>query len=242
MSNTSEVATVKAITITERNGELLADSRDVAEVLGVEHASIVRLIRDNSDDFGRVGFEIAPLQTAGGTQSTTFALIPETETLLLITYVRNTEQSKVAKRALIEAFQAMRAKLSARPLAGMDLIAAAVIEAQKVIARQAELIEAQKPAVQFMADVTGSKDAIEMGQAAKIIGMGMGRNRLFEFLRTNGVLRDNNEPYQKYVDAGWFRIVEQSWKDSKGETHINIKTMVYQKGIDGIIKLIRTAS
>jgi hypothetical protein len=33
--------------------------------------------------------------------------------------------------------------------------------------------------------------------------------------------------------------VEQKWQDSKGETHISIKTLVYQKGIDGIIKIIR---
>jgi anti-repressor protein len=125
-------------------------------------------------------------------------------------------------------------------LTGMELIAAAVIEAQKVISQQAQVIESQKPAVQFMADVTGSRDSIPMGNVAKIINMGMGRNKLFEFLREHGVLQSDNVPYQKYMDMGWFRLIEQSWKDQSGEAHVSIKTMVYQKGIDGIIKLIRS--
>lgn len=64
-----------------------------------------------------------------------------------------------------------------------EFIALAVIEAQKVIAELSDQVESMKPAVQFMADVTGSKDAIEMSQAAKIIDMGMGRNALFQFLQ-----------------------------------------------------------
>jgi phage antirepressor YoqD-like protein len=122
---------------------------------------------------------------------------------------------------------------------GQELIALALVEAQRFLAAKDAQIESMKPAVQFMADVTGSRGAIEMSQAAKIIGMGYGRNKLFSFLRENKVLRENNEPYQEYIDKGWFRLVEQKWTDKEGEVHINIKTLAYQKGIDGMIKLIR---
>lgn len=113
-------------------------------------------------------------------------------------------------------------------------------ESQKTIERQTMQIEEMKPAVQFMADVIGSKDAIEMSKVAKIIDCGMGRNKLFEFLRDNGVLRSNNEPMQRYIDLKWFRVVEQKYESTPGEFRINIKTLVYQKGIDGIIKLVRS--
>jgi phage regulator Rha-like protein len=102
------------IQIKNRNGQLYADSRVVARVLGVEHESLIRLIKENSEDFKRVRFEIGPLHTAGGVQKATTAHIPETESLLLITYVRNTAESKIAKRALIEAFQTMRHELAKR--------------------------------------------------------------------------------------------------------------------------------
>ncbi len=155
-----------------------------------------------------------------------------------VAMLERNEQGKQIRQYFIEVEN--RAKqIHAKIPTGTELLALAVIEAQKQLQAKDEIIESMKPAVQFMADVTGSRDAIEMSQAAKIIGMGYGRNKLFELLRDNGVLRDNNEPYQKYIDAKWFRMIEQKWIDSKGETHISIKTLIYQKGIDGIIKLIR---
>jgi len=99
----------------ERNGsELLADSRQVADVLGIEHSSLIRLIKDNPSDFGTIRFEIASSKMPNGSMNPkpeSWAKIPEAECLLLITYVRNTEEAKKAKRALIAAFQAMHRKL-----------------------------------------------------------------------------------------------------------------------------------
>lgn len=66
------------------------------------------------------------------------------------------------------------------------------------------------PKAQFYDDVAGSKDAIEMGHVAKVLNIkGYGRNNLFEYLRSKKVLDKNNIPYQKFVDAGYFRVLEQ---------------------------------
>ena len=97
-----------------------------------------------------------------------------------------------------------------------------------------------EPKAQFYDDVTGSKDAIEMGHVAKVLGIKrMGRNRLFSLLRGKKVLDKNNIPYQQYVDLGYFRVLEQKYTVSNGQTKINIKTMVFQKGIDFIVRKIR---
>lgn len=95
-----------------------------------------------------------------------------------------------------------------------------------------------KPKVEFFEAVASSKDAIEIGQAAKVLNYGKGRNTLFAILRQEGILRDNNEPYQTYIDRGYFRTVEQKYQTPQGVTHINIKTLVYQKGLDYIRKII----
>lgn len=96
--------------------------------------------------------------------------------------------------------------------------------------------ERMKPKAEFFDAVTDSKDAIPMADVAKVLDMGIGRNKLFEFLRNNKILMADNKPYQKYVDAGYFRVIEQKYDKGYGETGINIKTLVFQKGVDYIRK------
>lgn len=99
-----------------------------------------------------------------------------------------------------------------------------------------------KPKEEFFDAVAGSKDAIEIGKVAKVLNYpGVGRNKLFEILRDNGVLMKDNVPYQKYIDNGCFRTVEQKYHTPDGETRINIKTLVYQKGVEHIRKILKSA-
>ncbi len=98
---------------------------------------------------------------------------------------------------------------------------------------------AMKPKVEFFDKVTGSADTHDMKEVAKLLNFkNIGRNTLFEILRDEGILDKNNQPYQKYVDAGYFRIIETKWEDRDGDTHINLKTVVFQKGVDYIRKTI----
>lgn len=100
-------------------------------------------------------------------------------------------------------------------------------------------IEDAKPKIEFYDAVAGSKDTIEMGEVAKMLARpGVGRNKLFEFLRRRGVLMSNNQPYQKYIDLEYFRTIESKYTIPSGETHISIKTVVYQRGLDFIRKLV----
>lgn len=118
-------------------------------------------------------------------------------------------------------------------------------EALRLAADQAEQIEKQqarieemKPKEEFFDQVTDSKDACDMATVAKTLNMGIGRNKLFEILRNNNILQDRNAPYQRYVDLGWFRIVETKFIKPTGDICINFKTIVYQKGVEGIRKLL----
>ncbi|UWG96829.1 phage antirepressor KilAC domain-containing protein [Dehalobacter sp. DCM] len=119
-----------------------------------------------------------------------------------------------------------------------QVMARALQIADKRIHNLQLVIEQQKPKVDFFDAVADSKSAIEMSQAAKVLSFGKGRNTLFKILREEGILRDNNEPYQEYIDRGYFRVVEQKFKKPSGETEISIKTLVYQRGLDYIRKII----
>lgn len=99
-----------------------------------------------------------------------------------------------------------------------------------------------KPKEEFFDLVSGSKDAIEIGKVAKVLNYpGIGRNKLFEILRDKGILMKDNVPYQKYIDNGCFRTIEQKFSTPEGEIRISIKTLVYQKGVDYIRKILEAA-
>lgn len=119
-----------------------------------------------------------------------------------------------------------------------QIVANALIVAQNIIAQKEKQIEEMRPKADFFDAVADSKTAISMNEVSKVLGIkGLGRNNLFEFLRDNAILDRWNVPYQKYIDCGWFRVIEQKYTKN-GEEHISIKTLVYQKGVDAIRRKI----
>ena len=99
--------------------------------------------------------------------------------------------------------------------------------------------EEMKPKADFYDDVTGSSGTIEIGEVAKVLNCGIGRNKLFDFLRKEKVLMKNNIPKQHFVDEGYFRVIETKYTKPNGDVSINLKTVVYQKGVDYIRKLLK---
>ena len=96
-----------------------------------------------------------------------------------------------------------------------------------------------KPKAEFYDTVANSKDAIEMSKVSKIIEFpGYGRNNLFKFLRNKGVLRNNNIPYQKYIERGYFNVIEKPYMKKCNSVGLYLKTMVRQKGIEFIRNLL----
>lgn len=122
-----------------------------------------------------------------------------------------------------------------------QIVANALIVAQNIISQKDKQIEQMKPKAEFFDAVADSKTAISMNEVSKVLGMkGYGRNNLFEFLRNIGILDRWNVPYQRYVECGWFRVIEQKYSKN-GEQCVSTKTLVYQKGVDAIRKKILNA-
>ena len=99
--------------------------------------------------------------------------------------------------------------------------------------------KALQPKAEFFDAVTDSKDAISMADVAKVLDMGIGRNKLFGYLREKKILMSDNKPYQEYIDRGYFRVIEQKFDRGYGEASINFKTLVFQKGVDHIRKMLQ---
>ncbi len=82
---------------------------------------------------------------------------------------------------------------------------------QRHIDRLEAKISADKPKVEFAETFGSGKETVSVGTYAKMLydkkGIDIGRNRLFSWLRRNGIVDSKNIPYQKYMNAGWFRVV-----------------------------------
>lgn len=121
---------------------------------------------------------------------------------------------------------------------GKELLALAVLEAQKTIEEQAAEIGRMKPKEIFADAVSTSHTAILIGDLAKILkqnGIETGQKRLFAWLRENGYLikrkgTDWNMSTQKSMEMGLFEVKESTVNNPDGSVRINRTTKVTGKG------------
>lgn len=123
-------------------------------------------------------------------------------------------------------------------LASKQLTELEVKEATTPLIQQ---IEEDKPLVDFANQVSDTTSLIDMNQMAKLLkdeNIPIGRNRLFEILRQKEILRNNNEPYQRYIESGYFKIKEGTYETPYG-TKAYVKTFVTGKGQIWITEKLR---
>lgn len=96
----------------------------------------------------------------------------------------------------------------------------------------------QAPKAQFHDDVASSINAQTFDQVAKELRTG--RIRLCRWLREQGYLMHSNEPYQRYIDQGLFRMVPRVRRDKRTGENINYsKTLITGKGLTHIYHRIQ---
>jgi prophage antirepressor-like protein len=100
-----------------------------------------------------------------------------------------------------------------------------------------------QPKAELMDKIMDTDQKIDIGQAAKILGLPFGRNTLFVKLREKGVFfKNRNEPKQEYIDKGYFELKEK-WIDRYNhDGFMVVKVLVTQKGLDFIAKLFDVVS
>lgn len=102
-------------------------------------------------------------------------------------------------------------------------------------------IESQKPKVEFADQVTKADNCIDISTFAKYLNkdnIPIGRNRLFSWLRERKILMKDNVPYQAYLDAGAFRVIEKTYvRDGMINTYS--QTLVTGKGQYAIATALR---
>ena len=206
--------------------------KDVATALGYRNAS--KALADHVEECDKLNNEsLSSLGQRGGW------LINESGLYALI-FGSKLESAKRFKRWVTsEVLPAIRKTGGYQMKApeGKELLALAVLEAQKTIEEQNAQIEQMRPKEIFADAVTTSKQSILIGQLAKLIcqnGHSIGQNRLFQWMRDNGYLMKSgnnyNMPMQRYVEQGLFEIKERSITNPDGSVKLTRTTKVTGKG------------
>lgn len=225
--NNEEFGTIRSTMI---NGEPWFVGKDVAKLLGYANSNDALAKHVDEEDRG-----VAKCDTLGGIQE--LNVINESGLYSLILRSSRPEAKRIQRWVTSEVLPTLRKTGSyslQAPKTYAEALRALADEAEKAEALQKQNLLMQ-PKAEFFDAVAGSKTAISLGEVAKVLDMGIGRNKLFEILRQKHILMRNNQPYQQYVDMGYFRVIEQKY-EVHGEVRISIKTLVYQKGIDWIRK------
>lgn len=120
-----------------------------------------------------------------------------------------------------------------------------VRQQNELIQKQSEKIEQDKPLVEFADHVSNTTNLLDIGELAKLAkkeNINIGRTRLFEWLRNNDYLMSStghkNQPYQKYIEQGLFKLREYTYTTPYGE-QTGLKTYVTGKGQIYFIEKLR---
>ena len=219
--------------------ERKVSAKDLYEFLAGEKSHYSRWCKTNieNNDFAEEGTDYIGFATvANGNESTDYALTIDFAKELCM--LSKCEKGKQARKYFIEVEKKYKQQVFTLPQTYSEALRALADKAEEN-EKQKLLLAEQQPKVEFFDAVAESKTAVDIASVAKVLNIqGIGRNKLFEILRNKKILMNNNQPYQKYIDCNYFRTVEQKFNKPDGSVNINIKTLVYQKGVQYIKKIL----
>jgi anti-repressor protein len=251
--------------LTGEDGEPWFVARDVCNVLGL--ANITEALRGLESD-EKADFKIPEVSSNGTRQARVYFIISESGLYQLIFKSRKPEAKEFTRWVKREVLPAIRkhgaymtsdtlekAILSPDFVIGLatklkeERARAAELEAQKAKLAQekialAEANMALKPKADLHDSLMEAGGAIEMGEAAKVLCRdypGVGRNKLFHFLRWAGVLMYNdkryNVPTQRFMNRGFFRVAMKT-RDFLNRDYVYPQVYVKPEGMEYIHKLV----
>lgn len=199
-------------------------SREIAEMTGKNHADVLRDIRNMllelyGDTRGLSSFASSYLNSQN--KEMPCFLLPKRETLILTSGYSISQRAKI-----IDRWQELESAQIPKTLPEALRLAADLAERNAALENK---IQSDAPKVEFALAVRRMDGACKIGEFGKVIGIG--QNKLFAKLRKDEILMANNMPYQRYIDAEYFVVIEQTpYTDRNGKAHPTFTTMVTGKG------------
>lgn len=201
--------------------------KDVAEIHNMKVKEVNKLINNNIDEF-EFGIDILDLKNNNDfevlaknhglfnqnslNRANTIYILSEQGYMLLVGFMKTGKAKEIRKqlrreyftmREIINSDEELKKQLLLKLYnGGIDSI-----EAYKRLS-EIEIVKAKKQVVgklrervDFAETITKKNNTYDIGTVSKAFSVkNMGRNKMFEFLRNEKILMDNNEPYQAYAD------------------------------------------
>lgn len=228
------------VRIIEENGKPLFCGSDVAKALGYMRPADALAQHCKGSVKRR-------LLTAGGEQDAKF--IPEGDVYRLIARSKLPAAERFEKWVFDEVLPSIRKNggyiVGQETMTDDELLANALMVAQRKIAArdkqievQEKQIEAMHPKALFADAVSASKTSILIGDLAKLLkqnGVDIGQKRLFQWLRENKYLISQkgasyNSPTQRSMEMKLFEVKETTITHADGHITINRTAKVTGKG------------
>ena len=231
------------IRVAELNNEPIFCLKDLCNALDLKNN---RKVASQLDEDVTLSY---PLETPGGVQQATFV----TEAGMYTVILRSDSQKAkpLQKWVTGEILPSIRKTGGYIATSENDtpemIMARAIILAQETIKKKEEKLKQLEqrnkilePKADF-ADVAfkAVDSMVDIGQAAKILNLGFGRNTLFKKLKEIGVFFSNrNEPKQEYIKRGYFVMTELPPIERNNHSPLIVmKVLVTQKGLAYINQL-----
>lgn len=204
------------VRVVEVDGEPWLVGRDIAVALGYSNTRKALADHVDAEDKG-----VTKCDTLGGAQEMT--IINESGLYSLVLSSKLPGAKKFRRWVTSEVLPSIRKHggyiAGQEQMSDEEILARALIFAQnKIDERDRQIaglkmkVESDAPKVAFADAVHDSKHAISVEKFSKLLydkcGVNIGRNNMFRLLRNMGYLRENNMPYQKYLNAGYFTTYE----------------------------------
>jgi len=232
------------VRVKEYHGQRVVTFRDIDELHGRPEGTAKRNFQENAERFvegkhyfrvGRDEFRTDLWEALGFNKfAPNGILLTEIGYLMLVKSLTDDRAWEVQEQLIDIYFRAKEGIDRRLPRTYVEALED-LLKAEKDKIQLQEQLQLQAPKVELYDILLSAKNAQTMNEVAKAFGWG--RNKLFAFLRDNGILMRNNLPYQNYLDSGYFEVREVSTQ--RGEFTVNVtQTLVTPKGLDFIGRLL----
>lgn len=236
--NNEEFGSVRCLSI---DNEPWFVGKDVASALGYSNSSKAVMMHVDPEDKQSMMVDMAHSQNGNLLGRSKTMMINESGLYSLILHSKLPSAKKFKHWVTSTVLPSIRKNggyiQNQENLSETEILANAVLVAQKVIEEKNQKILQMTPKADFYDTLMDTKNAIPMGEAAKRLDMNIGRNNLFAILRKHGVLDAHNIPYQSMIDRRYFRVLTKTCS-TYYDTRSYSVTMVLPAGLEYIRNIL----
>jgi len=227
--------------VTKLHEDLISEERiitlyEICKILGKRHNDAVKIVQElhNLEGFGSYEKIVTtiPRGNNGATQEIKTFFYTKKQALMVGARLDNKNIIKLVNKL---------EELS-KPKTFEEIMRDALLLADKKVKELQNKIQQDKPKVEFAEAVAQGVNAVKIQEWVKAVasseGIVIGRNKAFACLRNAGYLMKNNEPYQRYIDNGYFEVKETPVVTPKGIVN-KFTTLITGKGQINLLHVLK---